>query len=197
MRAASTSRNFVRFGYDLGNSDSLQIRSHEDTKTTIGPYDTGFVIARAGKIVKEIILRKLPKFRHQDSTFARAFDALAVARACGSGGPIYFLTLGYNGDQLSPTLIFTIVPSGEGYIVSTLPWISGGVVEISMADPFRLKAWTNLDEGECNACETAYRIIELEIRKGRPVQIRSYRTRQLYSSVDEIFDDRRRLRFVP
>jgi len=52
-----------------------------------------------------------------------------------------------------------------------------------------------LHEGNCNACETAYQITEYEIRNGKPVRTRRYRTRHLYDSGN--FDDRRRIRFIP
>jgi hypothetical protein len=60
MRAASESRDFVRFRYSLSALDSLLIRSHEDTETSIGPYDLGFVIKRGGTTLQRVILRKLP-----------------------------------------------------------------------------------------------------------------------------------------
>ena len=195
MKAASKARNFVRFRYSLSASDSLSIRSHEDTETSIGPYDTGFVIKRDGKTVDRVMLRELPEFRREDPFFSESFVTLAVTRACASAGPIYFLTMQYIGDMTSPALAFTLVPSAKGYDLSTLPMISGGVVDVSMANPLHLKTWENLQEGTCNACETAYRITEYEIRGGKPVRTRQYRTRHLYTSGN--FDDRRRIRFVP
>jgi hypothetical protein len=197
QKAASNSRDFVRFSYSLSTSDSLFIRSHEDTETSIGPYDTGFAIKRDGKALQSVVLRKLPEFRHEDADFSEAFTTLAVTRACWSGGPIYFVTMQYKGDETSAVLVFTLVPSAQGYEVTTLPMISGGVLEVSIADPFHLRTWNNLQEGSCSACETAYRITEYEIRDGKPVWLRRYRTRHLYSSTNYIFDDRRRIRFVP
>ena len=44
LKAASNPRDFVRFSYSLSASEALLVRSHEDTGTSIGPYDTGFVI---------------------------------------------------------------------------------------------------------------------------------------------------------
>jgi hypothetical protein len=194
MKAASKPRDFVRFKYFLSSSDSLLIRSHEDTETSIGPYDLGFVIVRDGKTMQTVNLRKLPEFRREDSFFSEAFTTLYVTRACASGGPIYFVTLKYMGDEISPALVFTLVPSAKGYDISTLPMISGGVVDVSLADPLHLRIWDNLHEGECNACETAYRITEYEIREGKPVRIRQHRTRHLYSSGQ--FDESR-IRFIP
>jgi hypothetical protein len=101
------------------------------------------------------------------------------------------------GDETSPALVFTLIPSATGYKVSTLPMISGGVVVVSTNNPLHFKTWNNLHEGSCNACDTAYRITEYEIRDGKPVRIRNYRTRHLYNSGNYIFDDRRRIRFIP
>jgi hypothetical protein len=170
------------------------IRSHEDTETSIGPYDLGFVIERDGKTMQSVTLRKLPEFRREDSFFSESFTTLYVTRACASGGPIYFVTMKYMGDEISPALVFTLIPSAQGYEVSTLPMIRGGVVDVSMADPLHLRIWENLEEGGCNACETAYRITEYEIRDGKLVRIRQHRTRHLYTTGD--FDDSR-IRFIP
>jgi len=56
MKAASKPRNFVRFKYSLSPSDTLKIRSHEDTETSIGPYDLGFAIERDGKTMQSVTL---------------------------------------------------------------------------------------------------------------------------------------------
>jgi predicted RNA-binding protein YlqC (UPF0109 family) len=196
MKAASKPRDFVRFRYSLSTSDALLIRSHEDTETSIGPYDLGFVIARDGKTIQSVILRKLPEFQ-QGRLFSAedAFYTLAVTCACTRGGPIYYITMQYMGDEISPALVFILVPSAQGYEVSTLPTISGGVVDVSTANPLHIRTWDNLHEGACNACETAYRITEYEIRDGKPIRIRKYRTRHNYTSGN--FDDRRRIRFIP
>jgi hypothetical protein len=195
LKAAGKARDFVRFSYSLSASDSILIRSHEDTETSIGPHDTGFVITRDEKALQSVVLRKLPEFRREDSSFAEAFTTLAVARACGSGGPIYFVTMQYMGDMISPALLFTVVPSVQGYEVSTLPMISGGVLEVSKTDPIHIRTWDNLHEGGCNACETAYRITEFEMRAGKPVRTRQYRTKHVYTS--GTFDDQKRIRFIP
>jgi hypothetical protein len=195
MKAASKPRDFVRFKYALSGSDSVLIRSHEDTQTTIGPYDTGFVITRDEKVLQSVVLSSLPEFRREDPAFAESFGTLAVTRACGSGGPIYFVTMQYFGDMLSPALVFVLTPSAQGYVVATLPMISGGVLDVSKKDPSHLRTWDSLNEGECNACNTDYRISEYEIRDGKPVRTRRYRTRHVYTTGD--FDDRRRIRFIP
>jgi len=197
MKAATKARDFDRFSYSLSTSDSLLIRSHEDAETTIGPYDTGFVITRDGKTMQTVLLRELPELKDQDPMLSEGFTTLAVTRACGRGGPIYFVSMQWEGDMTSPALIFTLAPSAQGYEVSSLPMIRGGILEVSMAHPHRLRAWDNLGEGECNACETAYQITEYEIRDGKPIQTRQYRTRHLYDSGNHIFDDRRRIRFIP
>jgi len=197
VKAAGQTRNFVRFRYSLSTSDSLLIESHEDTETTIGPFDTGFLITRNGKTIKSALLRKLPEFLREEPDYSEAFTTLAVTRACTSEGPIYFVSMQYMGDLTSPTLFFTVVPSTQGYEVSTLPMISGGVAEVSTPNPLHLRTWDNLHEGQCEACETAYRITEYEIRDGKPIRTRAYRTRRLYTSGNYIFDDRRRIRFSP
>ncbi|WP_263367190.1 hypothetical protein [Edaphobacter bradus] len=194
MKAASRPRDFVRFKYSLSSSDSLLIRSHEDPGTTIGPYDLGFVIARDGKWMQSVTLRALPEFRHEDSEFSESFRTVAVTHACASEGPIYFVTMQYTGDVTSPALVVVVVPSAQGYEVSTLPMFSGGIVDVFAADPLHVRVWDNLHEGMCEACETAYRITEYEIRDGKPVRTRQHRTRHLYSSGQ--FDDSR-VRFVP
>jgi len=197
MKAASKARDFVRFSFPLSTSDSLLIRSHEDTETSIGAFDKGFVIKRDGKILQSVILRNLPQFRRNELFFSESFTTLAVTRACTATGPIYFVTMGYTGDETSPVLTFTLFPSGEGYEVSTLPMFGGGFLEVSIANPLHLRTWDNLMDGSCNACETAYRITEYEVRDGKPIQTRKYRTRHLYTSGAYIFDDRRRIRFIP
>ena len=186
FKAANKALDFVRFTYSLSPSDSLLIRSHEDTETTIGPYDTGFRITRDGSILQRI---SLPPGSEDN------FNTLAVTRACGREGPIFFITMQYSGDEISPALIFTLVPTARGYVVSSLPTISGGILEVSKADPRHLRTWDSLHEGDCNACETAYQITEFEIRDGKPIRTRRYWTRHLYGSGD--FDDRRRIRFIP
>lgn len=195
QKAAGKARDFVRFRYPLPASDSLLIRSHEDTETSIGPYDTGFVIARDGSVLRSISLRELPEMRGEDPDFANSFTTLAVTRACGIGGEIFFVTMQYSGDETSPAFVFVLAPTADGYKVSTLPMISGGVYEISRTDPLHVRAWDSLHEGQCNACATAYQITEYEIRDGKPVRIGRYRTRHLYASGH--FDDRRRIRFIP
>jgi hypothetical protein len=194
MKVATKSRDFARFRYSLSPSDSLLIRSHEDTETSIGPYDTGFVITRNGKTMQSSILGQLPEF-HGDPTFSEGFSTLAVTRACTSRDPIYFITMQWMGDDISPALVFILVPSPQGYEVSTLPSISGGIVDVSMVNPLHFRTWDSLHEGACNACETAYRITEYEIRNGKPIRTRNYRTRHNYTSGN--FDDRRRIRFIP
>ena len=194
MRAASKPRDFVRFKYSLSSTDSLLIRSHEDTETSIGPYDLGFLITSNGTTLRNVTLRNLPELRREDSYFSEAFATLAVTRVCGSGEPIYFVTMKYMGDEISPAIVFVVVPSAQGYEVSALPMFSGGTVDVSTADPLHLKVWHNLNEGMCNACETAYRITEYQIRDGKPVRIRQYRTRRLYSTGQ--FGDSR-IRFIP
>jgi hypothetical protein len=195
LKAASSARDFNRFRYSLSGSDSLLVRSYEDTETSIGPYDTGFVITRGGSVLQRVSLRELPEIRREGLDFADSFTTLAVTRACTSERPIFFVTMQYTGDEISPALVFTLVPSSHGYEVSTLATISGGVLEVSRADPLLLRTWNSLHEGNCNACETAYQITEYEIRDGKPVRTRSYRTRHLYASGS--FDDRRRIRFIP
>lgn len=194
QKAASNARDFVRFRYSLSASDSLLIRSHEDKETSIGPYDTGFVITRSDHVLQSIPLRDFPEMRREEPNY---FTTLAVTRACTSDGPVFFVTMQYQGDETSPALAVVLVPSAQGYEVSALPMFSGGVLDVSRADPRRLKVWDNLHEGECNACDTAYEVSEYEIRDGKPVRKQQYRTRHSYASGNPIFDDRRRIRFIP
>jgi hypothetical protein len=149
---------------------------------------------RDGKTILSVTLRNLPEFRREDSFFSESFTTLFVTRACASEGSIYFITMKYMGDEISPALVFVLASSAQGYEVTTLPLIRGGVVDVSTADPLHLRIWENLEEGGCNACETAYRITEYEIRNAKPVKIRQHRTRHLYSTGN--FDETR-IRFVP
>jgi hypothetical protein len=194
-KAANKARDFVRFNYHLSDSDTLFIRSHEDTETTIGPYDTGFVIVRSGRVLQRISLAELRVMRGEDAYLAESFGTLAVTRACRSSGPIFFVTMQYSGDEISPALVLTLLSRAHGYEVSDLPMISGGVLEVSEADPLHLRTWNSLHEGSCNACDTPYQITEYEIRGGKPVRVGRHRTRRLYNS--GMFDDRRRIRFIP
>jgi hypothetical protein len=197
QKAASKARDFIRFSYALSPSDSLLIRSHEDSETTLGPQDIGIAIKRDGRTIQNVPLRYLPEFRRQDPTSVDNFTTLAVTRACRGDDAIYFITMQWKGDETSPALVFTLIPSPQGYGISALPSISGGVLEVSAADPLHFRTWDSLDEGMCNACETAYRITEYKIQDGKPVQTRRYRTRRLYTSGNDRFDDRRRIRFIP
>jgi hypothetical protein len=197
QQAASKAQDFVRFEYALSTSDTLLIESHRDTETTIGPYDTGLVITRNGSTLQRISLRQLPEMPHDEPEYADSFTTLAVTRACGKEGPIYFVTMQYQGDETSPALLFALVPSESGFEVSTLPMISGGVLEVYRSNPLHLRTWNNLHEGDCEACETAYEITEFELLNGKAVQTRQYRTQHLYNSGNYRFDDRRRIRFIP
>lgn len=197
QKAATQARDFVRFSYSLSAADSLLIRSHEDTGTSIGPYDTGFAIARAHHVLQRISLRELPEMRREEPEYANSFTTLAVTRACASDGPVFFVTMQYQGDETSPALAFVLTPFAQGYHVSTLPMFSGGVLDVSRADPRRLRVWDNLHEGECEACETAYEVTAYEMQDGKPVRKQQYRTRRTYTSGNPIFDDRRRIRFIP
>ena len=170
------------------------IRSHEDADTSIGLYDLGFAIERDGKVVQTINLKEMPEMQSKDSFFSESFTTLYVTRACGNGGATYFVTMKYMGDEISPALVFMLIPSADGYLVLTFPMFRGGVVEVSAANPLHLKIWENLEEGNCNACATAYQITEYEIRSGKPVQLRQYRTRHLYTTSD--FGDDSRIRFI-
>ena len=196
-KEATKARDFVRFRYALSNSDSLLIRSHEDTETSIGPYDTGFVITRSGRVLLRISLRALPEMPPGEPEYADSIDTFAVPRACGNGSPVFFVTMQYFGDITSPALLFALVPSENGFEVTTLPMISGGVLEVSKSNPLHFRTWDNLHEGNCEACETAYQITEYEILNGKPLQTRQYRTRHVYTSGNHIFDDRRSIRFIP
>src|ERR1035438_1637283 len=104
QKAASDAPDFVRFRYSLSTSDSLLIRSREDTETSIGPHDTGFVITRNGSILRRISLRELPEMPRGEPEYADSFTTLAVTRACGNGVPIFFVTMQYSGDMTSPAL---------------------------------------------------------------------------------------------
>lgn len=194
MAVASKARGFARFKYPMIASDSLLIQSYEDTETSIGPYDIGFEIVRSGSVLKRVFLRDLPEMRREEPDYADSFSTLTVTRACEPAGPVFFVTMQYQGDATSPALIFVLAPSPSSYVVSTLPMISGGVLEVSRSNPTHIRTWDNLHEGNCEACETAYEIVEYEIRNGKPVETKQYRTRHKYASPD--FDGRRRIRFI-
>jgi hypothetical protein len=191
---ASKPRDFVRFRYHLTSSDLLLIQSHEDTETSIGPYDLGFRITREGKTLHNLTLRTLPELRHEDPYYSQSFATLAISRVCRSEGPMFFVTMKYMGDILSPAWVFILTPSASGYKVSNLPMFSGGTVDVSAGNPFHLRVWDNLNEGMCNACKTAYEVIDYQIEDGKPVRLGKHRTRRLYSSGQ--FEDSR-IRFVP
>ncbi|MGA1980983.1 MAG: hypothetical protein ABSG84_00810 [Acidobacteriaceae bacterium] len=135
--------------------------------------------------------------RHEDEFFRENFTTLAIARACVGDAPLFFVAMGYVGDMTSADLFLSVVPTPQDYVVSALPMVAGGALDVSKANPLNLRTWDNLFEGECNACETHYRITEYQIRDGKPVRTRRYRTRHLYSSGNYIFDDRSRIRFMP
>lgn len=194
MKAAAKSRNFARFTYPLSDTDSIQIESHEDTDTSIGPYDLGFLVKRSGSTIRQIRLRQLAEFRKQDSLFSQTFSTLAVTRVCDRDMPMYFITMKYMGDELSPALVFVVSPSGTSYDVLALPMFCGGTIDVSQSAPNRIRIWNNLEEGMCNACKTRYRVTEYELQKDKAVKLRSYRTRQLYTSGD--FNDVR-VRLIP
>jgi hypothetical protein len=195
-KGAKKARDFVRFTYPLTATDSLLVYAHDDPDSAIGSYDTGFAITRDQKVLQRVFLRKLPVLRG-DSLFAQNSGALTITRVCSEGSPIYFVTMQYEGDITSPELFLIAVPTAQDYVVSALPMVHGGVLDVSKSDPLKIRTWDNLFEGNCNACDTHYRITEYQIQSGKPVRTRRYRTRRLYSSDDKIFDDRRRVRFIP
>jgi len=195
QKVATKSREFVRFKYPLSESDSILIRSHEDTNTSIGPYDRGFVIMRNDHILQSMSVNTALKSQHKAPDIADNVTTLAITRACAAQSSIFFITMQYMGDEISPALLFVLVPGERGYVVSNLPTISGGILDVSKTNPFHLRTWSNLHEGNCNACETAYEVADYEVRDGKPVQTGRYRTRRLYTS--SMFDDRRRIRFIP
>lgn len=194
MKAASHPRTFVRFKYQLSSSSSLLIRSHEDTETSIGLYDVGFVVTHNGQVLRSINLRTLPEFLREDPSFAEAFTTVAITRACTNTSRMYFITMKYMGDELSPALIFVILPFAEGYKVFPLPMFSGGAVDVSKVDPLHLRIWNNLNEGSCNACGTPYRVTDYQIQDGMPVRTRQRRTKHQYASTQ--FPESR-IRFIP
>lgn len=194
---ASGPRSFVRIKYSLSSSDVLLVRSHEDGAPSGELNHTGFVITRNRSVLQHLSLKQLPEIRREEPDYADSFVPLAVTRACGEEGPLFFLTMQYSGDRTSPTLFLALVPSARGYQVSALPMISGGVLEVSKTNPLHLRTWDNLHEGQCEACETAYQITEYEIIDGKPARTRRYRTKHLYTSGYGIFDDRCRIRFIP
>jgi hypothetical protein len=114
LKAADEPRDFVRFRYAFSSSDSILIRSHEDTETSIGPYDLGFVIQRNGTTAHSLKLGQLPEFRREDTVFSESFTTVAIARACGSHGPVFFVTMKYMGDEISPALVFVVLPFSRG-----------------------------------------------------------------------------------
>lgn len=195
MKAASKARDFARFKFSLSASDSLYVRSHEDDETSIGPYDIGLEITRNGRILQRTLLRNVPEIRHEEPEYAESFRTLAISRACSGAEPIHFVTLQYRGDITSPALLFVLAPNTGGYLISTLPLISGGVFEISKSNPLQVRTWDNLHEGICEACETHYEVTAYEIRNGKPIKGKQYRTKRLYTSAD--FGDRTRIRFMP
>ena len=193
-KSPKQSRDFVRFSYSLTATDSLL--AHDDPERSVGSYDTGFAITRNQGILRKVTLQNLPELRG-DSLFAENSNTLAITRARTSGVPVYFVTLGYEGDMTSPDLFLAVIPNADGYEISALPKVSGGVLDVSRSDPLHLRTWDNLSEGECNACATRYRVTEFQVQDGKPVRIRRFRTRHLYSSDEAMFDDRRRVRFIP
>jgi hypothetical protein len=195
LKAANKARDFVRFSYPISATDVLQIHSHEDTETSIGPYDTGFSIKRNRSTLRGVSLRGLPEMRGEDANYANSFTTLVVTRACASSGAIYFITMQYIGDDTSPTLAFVLLPTAARFTYITLPMINGGILEVSRTNPLHLRTWNNLFEGMCNSCNTAYQVTDYEIEDRKLVKISRCRTRKLYSSTQ--FDDRRRIRFIP
>jgi hypothetical protein len=197
LKTPKRSRDFVRFSYPLTATDSLIVYARDDPDRSLRPYDTGIAITRGGKALQRVALRSLPEMRREDEFFRENFTTLAIARACAGDAPLYFVAMGYVGDMTSADLFFSVVPNPQDYVVSALPMVAGGVLDVSKANPLNIRTWDNLFEGECNACGTHYRIAEYQIQEGKPFRIRRYRTKHLYSSDDRIFDDRRRIRFIP
>jgi hypothetical protein len=196
MKPTGHARDFIRFRYPLSASDSLQVKSHEEFGSSMGTYDIGFSITRSGAILHDTLLRKLHEMPRDEPDYANSFKTMATARACGSKGVIFFVTMQYQGDMTSPALLFLIVPTGDGYQVSTLPMLSGGVLEVSKSDPFHLRTWDNLHEGGCEACETAYEVTDYEVRDGTAVRLKKFKTRHMYTSGNARFNELR-IRFVP
>jgi hypothetical protein len=185
--------NFVRFRYSLTPEDQLEIYSRENAGPT-RVSDRGIALRHKG-IAQLIPISELAVMHGQDSYFRNNFTALSLTRVCASATPVFYLAFGYQGDMTSANLFLAIVPTAAGYRATALPMVSGGILDVSRQTPLTVKTWDNLFEGECNACETHYRVREYVLVSGTPVRKRSFVPRHLYTSQN--FDDRLRVRLVP
>jgi hypothetical protein len=181
---------FIRFEYPLQDGYTLLLYSVPDDFPLSHYGDRGIQLIHNNQSAGDYPLRSLSVMRGED---ADNFEALSVAQICSGDKPDYFIAFGYRGDITSGDLFVSMVPTGDGYRLTPLPIVAGGVLELSKSDPLLLRTWNNLFEGSCNACPTRYGITEFKLVEGIPQKFRSYRTRKLYGSDDALFDDRLRI----
>jgi hypothetical protein len=184
---------FIRFEYPLQDGYTLLLSSVPDDFPLSHYGDRGIQLIHNNQSAGEYPLRTLSIMRGEDEYIRNNFQALSVVQTCSGDKPIFFIAFGYRGDMTSADLFIAIIPASDGYQLKPLPMVAGGVLELSKSNPLLIRTWSNLFEGECNACPTRYEIIEYRLIDGTPQKIRSYRTRKLYSSDDALFDDRLRI----
>jgi hypothetical protein len=184
---------FIQASYALNENDRLLLYSQP---SPIGTHIVGIAILSKNKAPRLVSLSSLPALRRSNKDGQPdSFYAEKIVRGCSNGAPIYFVESHWDGDIISPELVMILVPSENGYSVSTMPLISGGVLEISRSDARSLTVWSSLHEGECNACETAYEVSTFRLRGTQPIRLSRHRTRKLYDSGDPKFDSE--IDFVP
>jgi len=185
---------FIRFEYPLQNGYKLLLYSEPDDFPLSHFGDRGMLLVHNGGVVENVALQSLKVLQAtEDEDDRDNYEALSVARVCSDDKPIFFLAFAYRGDMTSSDLFLSIAPALDGYRITPIPLVSGGVLDLSVGNPLGFRTWSNLFEGSCNACPTHYEIIDYLLEDGTPRKVKRYRTRKLYNSDNPLFDDRLRI----
>lgn len=159
--------------------------------------DDGLLLSEAGSPPRLIPLSTLPEFRAHWEASDIAYTALSVTETCDGPHPVFLIAFHWVGDMLAPEVGLLLLPGDHGVTLRTVPSISGGVIQLSRSGPLRLRLWSSLNEGLCNACETRYSIRDYALQDGQLVLLHTQRTSKLYTSSDPMFDDRIGVSFLP
>jgi hypothetical protein len=184
---------FIRFRYPLQDGYTLALYSVPDDSPFLHYGDRGILLMHDDQPVQDFPLKSLGEMQGEDTDFQDNFEAISVAHTCSGDKPYYFIAYGHRGDMTSSDLFISIIPATDGYRLTPLPMVAGGVLDLSKSNPLLIRTWSNLFEGDCNACPTRYEIEEYHLDDGIPQKVKKYRTRKLYSSDDALFDDRLRI----
>jgi hypothetical protein len=177
-----------RFAVQLKDSDWLVVYTKPGPRTQDDPQDGGFLLVRGHHVLVSQSLMAIPAWKKfaQDigSPGTPAFGVFA-ARACRSGEkPI--IALGFAACCTTASAIQYIFaePHGTGYLLTTLPMVGGGKLEIISGKPIRLKLWDEMGDGQCDGCLQHFNVSEYEMKGGEAVFVRKEQVPRKYKPGD-------------